>query len=115
MIVELNANMDTTTIEILKEARRRIIEKGWSQGALYRDFKGEPIIFSKGRVICSFCTMGAVLFSSKGMNSYYTDRALEVLERFVPDGLIPRWNDDPTRTKEEVIALFDRAIESVTK
>ena len=37
-------------------------------------------------------------------------KAIRLLEESIGGGLIPPWNDTPGRTKDEVLAAFDRAI-----
>jgi hypothetical protein len=68
-------------------AGRRRIEEGWCQGAVRK----------RGAV----CAMGAISDNVE---------ALVVLYRAFGGPGIPRWNDMPGRSKEDVLALYDRAI-----
>jgi hypothetical protein len=69
-------------------AGRRRIEEGWCQGSM--------------RTREGVCAIGAISYNPK---------AIEVLYRaFGEDRYIPKWNDAPGRSKEEVLALYDRAI-----
>jgi hypothetical protein len=68
-------------------AGRRRIEVGWCQGAM--------------RTREGVCAVGAV--------SFHVD-ALRVLQTALGRDGIPGWNDIPTRTKDDVLALYDRAI-----
>jgi hypothetical protein len=68
-------------------AGRRRIEDGWCQGVMRR----------RGAV----CAIGAISRNAG---------ALEVLYRAFGEGHIPKWNDTPGRSKEDVLALYDRAI-----
>lgn len=80
---------------------------GWTQGAYARDFSGYSTN-KCGEFAASFCVRGAILRCYPGLDSVdITDK----LERHVQlisgmDNLI-RWNDDPRRTKEEVIAALE--------
>jgi hypothetical protein len=69
-------------------AGRRRIEEGWCQGAM--------------RTREGVCAVGAISYNPK---------AVEVLYRaFGGRSSIPRWNDTPGRSREDVLALYDRAI-----
>jgi hypothetical protein len=69
-------------------AGRRRIEEGWCQGVM--------------RTWGAVCAVGAISRNPK---------ALEVLQRAIGEGCyIPKWNDMPGRSKEDVLDLYDRAI-----
>jgi hypothetical protein len=68
-------------------AGRRRIETGWCQGAM--------------RTRDGVCAVGAVSFN---------EDALRILQRALGRDGVPSWNDTPTRTKHDVLALYDRAI-----
>ena len=78
----------------LMKGRKRI-EAGWCQGA-----------FRMGGAVCA---VGAV---SEDPDDPVVSTALKVLESAFGSAVtdIPEWNDSPDRTKEEVLALYDRAI-----
>jgi hypothetical protein len=77
----------SATTQALIRGRRRI-EAGWCQGVM--------------RTRKAVCAVGAV--SSD-------DKALRMLHRaFGRQGGLPDWNDEPTRTKDDVLSLYDRAI-----
>lgn len=102
-----------TALTLLKEARAIIDEKGWTQGAYARDDRGAFIDVTSSRAVC-FCTLGALrraqvdLKDSVSLDSYKT-AALWLNEAGVPRGF-GSWNDAPTRTKVDVLAMFDKAI-----
>ena len=84
-----------TTHEVLVAARADLLENGWHQG-YYTDGHGAK------------CVVGAVYHVTR-----WSDDGLEplrLLDRLVPDGNVPIWNDTEGRTFAEVIDLFDRAI-----
>ena len=97
------------TVDILKRARDHIAKPGqWYQGGLSNEptdavggaMKGWPC-----------CAEGAVWWAAKGFPNRDT---LKPLKGALPDdwhGAIFLFNDAPGRTQEEVVALFDRAIE----
>lgn len=79
---------------------RAKIAAGWCQGASARNAKGEAV---------SFCILGAFMASGvacSGPTSY----ALAKVATPGNLGVLARYNDTPGRTKEEVLAVFDKAI-----
>lgn len=94
----------------LIEARQKISE-GWTQGAYARmsnevDDGGK--VSADSRLATCWCSVGAV--SAVSPRPYETLRKLKETLGGVSTADIIQWNDDPTRTKEEVLDLFDRAI-----
>lgn len=124
--------MGNNVVSVLKLGRE-LIEAGWTQGVFARDAEGEPLdpYEQKGRPTC-YCTIGAVdraVFEYRqGDASEGRYRALKAIQRAVltnhrdlyPGRMILRnllvgeWNDAEDRTKEEVLAVYDKAIEIVT-
>lgn len=117
----------------LKKARA-LIENGWVKGVFGRTMK------HNGQVVSCYCSGGAIRKAATGtayVNSLNEDpRTVKALRRFAlatPDleryvimvlesggvrtdaevylTAIVRWNDVAWRTKDEVIAAFDAAIE----
>lgn len=90
--------IENPTLYVLQEARKTIAEKGWIQGKFHGD-NGE------------FCLSGAinrVLPMDIDLSDiHYEQRIHDVIgtRNFV------RWNDNPSRTKEEVLEMLDKAIE----
>lgn len=80
---------------------RQIVERGWTKGKFRSVVDG---------VEC-FCSLGAICKSSPDSDSYNA-----ALDRFaLANGIscrqsVPRWNDAKRRTREQVLAAFDRAI-----
>lgn len=106
--------------QILEVAKRHLIERGWTRKAYARDELGEKMVVAhlvlyEGRPpppAASYCTLGAV-YSSQEELANPVSHILETtryLTSLVEDRCLDDWNDDPARTKEEVIELFDRAI-----
>lgn len=103
----------TTIKETLTRAKELINEKGWAKGA-YQDSDG------------CLCALGAVRAASHPEGHVYelsslSDEQYELmwesashLAKFVPilGALVHEFNDHPDVTKEDVLDLFDRAIEA---
>jgi hypothetical protein len=90
-----------TVVDQLKTARRRIARK-WGQGAYYKDG--------------AYCAVGALEPTGDYVERYAPD-AFGLLSAIVaPDENVPmsghviQWNDQPQRTKAEVLEAFDVAI-----
>lgn len=89
------------TSEVLKQARQVIVDKGWCQG-----FAEE----SDGRV----CMIGALDKIARMEETIYEKARLALLfaiPRVQAADSVSGWNDVKGRTKEEVLAVFDRAIQ----
>lgn len=93
-----------TTIEILKGARA-LIEKGWCQGRYATDTNGAPASERSDNAVC-FCISGALfrLGAGAGAPASYAVRAA------IDYAYLVAWNDKRGRTKEQVLAAFDKAI-----
>src|SRR6185295_11040321 len=106
-----------TVLQILQEARA-LIAKGWTQGTYYTPDKSK------------FCLVGALSEASGPLDTHtlatdvriqaYRKAAEAVAKGLMVDstpgehdefyiGLVP-FNDQPGRTKDEVLALIDKAI-----
>jgi len=96
-----------TTLEVLRGARAKIAQ-GWCQGASARDADGQLTGVTQPDACC-WCAIGAV-YAAAPLEPDSGDAAFEYLARVTPGHLIGTWNDDPSRTQAEVLALFDRAI-----
>jgi hypothetical protein len=84
------------TLEVLMKARAEV-EKGWCK---YHSEDGH------GNV----CAMGGI---RRVTGSYHDGDglvAVRALSGVVGDLIVPDYNDDPSTTKADVLALFDRAI-----
>ena len=86
-----------SALALLIEARRLIAVEGWVQGDYWNRDKD------------AYCARGALMAVS---HCQYPEeevdawRALEALA----GGHLTCWNDEPGRTVEDVLALYDRAI-----
>lgn len=105
--------MDNAIIlQILTNTKARI-NSGWCQNYWAKDEKGHCCSYENPNA-CSFCINGAVLKSrtSPDIDVYDVFRHIRRAGN-IPSMGIPLWNDNPNRTKEEVIALLDKAIQDV--
>lgn len=104
-------------------AARTRIEKGWCQKRFARDSNGEGVGAHSPKA-CSWCTTGAVyVVTTSTLDVFYALNALtetlnvsgRTLRGMRPDAMyysLGVWNDKEGRTKEEVLALFDKAIKT---
>ena len=104
-----------TAADVLNEARRLIVEKGWTQNAYARRDDGDPCNEDDQYAVC-FCASGALYAASwRVAGSQYAtdirDTARQFLRRAIGGAHVPQWNDNPSRSASEVLAAFDRAIE----
>lgn len=91
---------------------REFIAKGWTQGSLARDARGESVYEKSLEAVC-WCAMGA-LYAATPTNVLDHRDALFVLDRAgLGFGAIACYNDSTCKTQEDALAWFDRAIESV--
>lgn len=97
-----------TPVEVLKEARRLLVEKGWCQGAYARNVFGKAALHWDERAD-SFCAKGAV-YRVTGLSD--AGPAMKLLESCLPSGhdAIAPFNDQVGRNRDDVVDLFDRAI-----
>ncbi len=107
----LRGNMTTKDLLIAGRAR---IERGWCQGTYARDDDGVQVYAEDlDYPGLSFCALGAI-----GEQISRCEGAALILANHIPkDRRYPlnarsvSWfNDDPSTTKEDVLALYDRAI-----
>lgn len=83
-----------------------LIRKGWTQKISARNNDGLPVHPEDNRAVC-WCSIGAI-------NRAYADFsgrnwALEKLSLVIDDINIMGWNDQPFRTHDQVIKVFEQA------
>lgn len=101
-----------TKLQTLKTARRLLADVGWCQFEIrHRD----------SEEITAYCAIGALYAATNLEFNKDFRSAQRVLENLLPPNGIFRissvvmFNDDPDRTKDEILDLFDRAIAVVEK
>jgi hypothetical protein len=102
--------MKQQTLETLKSARIKL-EQGWTQVHFALDIDGYSVL-SSSPAATHFCLLGAV--------SLFPNFGEAIQEMMLTLGLgndmtLAVWNDDPLRTKEEVLACLDQTIERLEK
>ena len=113
----------TDTVAILKRARE-LVERGWVKGQLAVDDMGVSASVWQARATC-FCSVGAIqraIWEQPGWDGvnpilhHEYHPALEALCADLPEfSSIVEFNDDNATAKDDVIALFDRAIATQEK
>jgi len=98
-----------TALELLREAKRLIEEKGWTQGDFARNSRGNGVSVVSRTATC-FCAFGALQANAVGHAASYI-AACDILEACLPEKSVVSYNDHPTTTKADILALYDRAIE----
>lgn len=100
--------MDTVK-EALIAARQLLVDVGWVQGDFSKSDSAQKCI--------GYCAAGALYEITQNQAPQLTSPARQLLgltvESLGAEGLL-HFNDTPGRTKEEVLALFDRAIEAAS-
>jgi hypothetical protein len=81
------------------------IKKGWTQGALALDKNWKHVPPADPRAVC-WCAKGAI-WAAHSLNIKRKLAATQKLQDVI--GEITTWNDDLKRTKEEVLAAFEKA------
>jgi hypothetical protein len=102
-----------TTKDILVEARD-LIEKGWCQGDGARGATGKVVRPLDPDAVC-FCAVGAIDRVCEGDDLLREEAWHRLRLGIFGDirGPIVKWNDAPERTKPEVLAAFQKAIDSL--
>lgn len=101
---------------------RSCVERGWTQHVAARDANGMEVN-DIDDVAVEFCITGAVGLAA---HQHYIDHrvgewtlrvaALDRLKEagaILPSESLHDWNDDSSRTKEQVLALFDKALAAI--
>lgn len=98
-------------VTVLRRALK-YIRKGWTRGAFARDREGNVCDETSRRAVC-WCAVGAIQRASP--NDWYLARDTVALVEGVLKGsqALSNYNDAPRRTKAQVIAAFEKAIERV--
>ena len=100
-----------SVLEILKDAKRLLIDKGWTKGEYAKTNTGYPCLSYKSNDASCFCVLGALKVS--GADSDY-DLPCKIFATANDIGLpykIADWNDNKERTINEVLSAFDKAID----
>lgn len=103
----MSAATDLSTADVLRAAKQVLIERGWTQGKYVDDFG----------CVCSFGAINvAVTGDPRQSGSYRSSEeqaateASRLVSKAVDRELLDIWNDAVGRTKDDVLAAFDKAI-----
>ncbi len=101
------------TSEVLKFGLEQI-QRGWTIRAFARDANFQPVGLESPNTVC-WCAVGALYQKIKNPYSEQLKEALSILDSVIREQnstlSILHWNDQPGRTKEQVIAVYRAAIE----
>ena len=104
-------------LALLKGAREALVNKGWCQRATARDGNGD-VVYPLANTATAFCAIGAIHYAGgKGFDQYSKIAILsrrylwKAIAARTSSQIIEDYNDAPGRTKEEVIEVFDAAIQ----
>ena len=102
--------MSNEVVSTLRKAADLLESKGWTQGAFARNGH-EEVSINDPQANC-FCVLGAIIFSNC-IGDLRTRAALARYLNLDRDEWVLDWNDDPTRTKEEVIKTLRDCADSL--
>ena len=106
-MINVASNLKRVILD-LNEGRKRI-EKGWTRRAYARDAKSRRV-FPEAPSATKWCAVGSC-YANPGSITYLR-RAL--YNKFSEDS-ITDWNDQKGRTQDQVLKLYDSAIELAEK
>ena len=102
-----------TVVEALRESRKNI-KDGWTQGAFARTIKGYVTDPASSEAV-KWCAYGAVIPNNNFIEAQkFLSLAVWQIDLLVTPSIVA-WNDRPERTKEQVLAVYDLAIELARK
>jgi hypothetical protein len=91
--------------QILIEAQRLLRDVGWCKG--FYSYRGSD------NLALAYCATGAVIYVDP-LRDKESDQAMDALRLSVGKAAsIEAWNDDPLRTRSEVLNVFSEAIASL--
>jgi|HubBroStandDraft_5_1064220.scaffolds.fasta_scaffold122523_4 hypothetical protein len=106
-------NKAKTPKEVLIAARYILSHWGWCQGTTARDKQGRSLYSPKKHLenLGSVCAVGAISIVDTDFEPAQV--AYNILDEVISDQSpsIVIYNDTPGRTKQEVLAVFDKAIQ----
>lgn len=95
---------------MITEARERVLG-GWCQGAVARDASGRAVAAWSSHA-CQWSLLGSLLASRNGGRLSELADAVGSLHSSIGESALEVWNDRPWRTQQEVVAAFDRAMDT---
>lgn len=110
--------MKINIIPVLKRAKQLLIKKGWGQKCFAKFGNGQPCWDPTDTRACNFCLSGVLAAASKSLDKNEAIILNRELRKTIGLGIgewISSWNDDISRTKEEVIKAIDDTIARLYK
>ena len=95
-------------VEAVLRRGRDLVRKGWCQGAQALDDVGVAVK-PASREAVRFCAYGAIQSSQGNTDDWTLDCAVTTMRLLIECRDLRAWNDE--HRKEEVVRLFDQAIE----
>jgi hypothetical protein len=99
-------------VNTLRAVRVRI-DSGWSQDAPARNHMGEEVSLASDEANAWTLCAAFALAGKDGIPMDHLHGALRALAEVTGMNSIEGWNDDPGRTKQEVLDALDAAIERI--
>lgn len=103
-----------------------LIEQGWTQFSMARDANGRRVLPPYNDA-ASFCASGAIARATYEVHGYgpklssttdaLTDRwaVFNHIRTYIGTNTVASWNDDRTRTKEDVLKVFETVLSDLVK
>ncbi len=96
-----------TTLQCLRKARA-LVRKGWTQGVIAVSANHRPVGACSVDA-CYWCAYGSII-AAAGPHWNAFEESRDALAVVIGKPMF-QWNDHASRTKAQVLAAFDRAIE----
>jgi len=100
------------TVELLRNMRSAI-DKGWCQGVSSRNRQGNPVV-SYSDEASHWCLIGSVHAKLPIPSPSIISSIFDIITKLLADRNekpdLAMYNDNPARTKEEILELLDEAI-----
>jgi hypothetical protein len=98
--------------DALNAVRARVVS-GWSQGANARDRFGKEVRLGSDEAVAWTLCSAFALAGKDGIPMNHLPSALRAIADVTETGSLVDWNDEATRTKQEVLDALDEAIRRV--
>jgi hypothetical protein len=98
--------------EALRAVRARIAS-GWSQDVNARDRSGKEVPLASEEATAWTLSSAFALAGKDGIPMNHLHRALRAIAEVTEMDSIESWNNDPSRTRQQILDALDDAIERV--
>lgn len=105
-----------TSVEGVLKASLRRVKYRWVKNM----FKGKRADASDGRGQNAYCLVGSVTGGKTTAQTPYQSEALLLIQKEIQRRqggtiTIPTWNDQPSRTQQDVVSVVEKALEEAKK